>query len=65
VIPWQPTPVLLPGKDQGQRRLAGCSPWDHKESDTTEHKHTLLKIGVANSNPFRGLYCVLPRNINE
>ena len=20
----------------GQRRLARCSPWDHKESDTTE-----------------------------
>ena len=30
VIPWwrkwQPIPVSLPGKFQGQRRLAGCSP---------------------------------------
>ena len=38
--PWsrkrQPTPVFLPGKVHGQRNLAGCSPWGHKESDTTE-----------------------------
>ena len=32
---WQPTPVFLPGKSQGQRRLAGYSPWGHKELDTT------------------------------
>ena len=24
---WQPTPVLLPGKPNGWRRLVGCSPW--------------------------------------
>ena len=23
----------------GQRSLVGCSPWGHKESDTTEHLH--------------------------
>ena len=38
-IPWrraqQPTPILLPGGSHGQRSLAGCSPWGHKESDTT------------------------------
>ena len=33
---WEATPVFLPGKFHGQRRLAGCSPWDRKESDTTE-----------------------------
>ena len=32
----QPTPVFLPGESHGQRNLAGCSPWDHKESGTTE-----------------------------
>ena len=37
---WQPTPVLLPGKPHGQRSLAGCSPWDRKELDTTENTHT-------------------------
>ena len=24
------------GDGEGQRSLAGCSPWGHKESDTTE-----------------------------
>ena len=33
---WHPTPVLLPGKSHGQRRLVGYSPWGCKESDTTE-----------------------------
>jgi len=33
---WQPTPVFLPGKSHGQRSMAGYSPWDHKELDTTE-----------------------------
>ena len=28
---WQPTPVVLPGESHGRRRLAGCSPWYHKE----------------------------------
>ena len=31
-----PTPVFLPGESQGQKSLAGHSPWSHKESDTTE-----------------------------
>ena len=26
---WHPTPVLLPGKSHGWRRLVGCSPWGH------------------------------------
>ena len=38
--PWRreqlPTPVFLPGEFQGQRSLAGSSPWGYKESDTTE-----------------------------
>ena len=33
---WQPTPVFLPGKSQGQRSLAGYSPWGLKGSDMTE-----------------------------
>ena len=33
---WQPTPVFLPGKFEGQRSLAGYSSWGHKESDMTE-----------------------------
>ena len=33
---WLPTPVFLPGKPHGQRSLAGCSTWGHRESDSTE-----------------------------
>ena len=32
----QPTPGFLPGESHGQRSLVGCSPWGHKELDTTE-----------------------------
>ena len=36
-----PTPVFLPEKSHGQKRLASYSPWDHKKSsDRTEHAHT-------------------------
>ena len=30
------TAIFLPGKFHGQWSLAGCSLWDHKESNTTE-----------------------------
>ena len=33
---WQPTLLFLPGEVHGQRSLASCSPWGHKESDPTE-----------------------------
>ena len=36
---WQPTPVPLPGKSHGQRSPVGYSPWDRKQSDTTEVFH--------------------------
>ena len=39
-IPWRrkrlPTSAFLPGEVQGQRSLAGDSPWGHKELDSTE-----------------------------
>ena len=37
---WQPTPVIVSGKSRGQRSLVGYSPWDGKESDTTEQMST-------------------------
>ena len=37
---WHSTPVILPGKSHGQRRLAGYSPWSRKEAETTERTHT-------------------------
>ena len=33
---WQPTSIFLPGKYHGQKRMVGYSPWDWKQSDTTE-----------------------------
>ena len=32
----KPTPVFLPGKSHGQRRLVGYSPCSHEELDTSE-----------------------------
>ena len=45
---WQLTPVFLPGEFPGQRRLAGCSPWGGKKSDTIErltHTHDIVIKG--------------------
>ena len=50
------TPVLSPGKPHGRRSLLGCSPWGHKESDTTERVqfhfsfHALEKEMATHSN---------------
>ena len=33
---WQPTSLFLPGKFQGQKSLAGYSPWGRKELDVTQ-----------------------------
>ena len=41
VYAWQPTPVLLPGKSHGQRSQVGCSPWGHRELDTTDFTFTM------------------------
>ena len=43
----QPTPVFLLGNFHGQRSLADCSPWSHKESDRTVHNnvHNILECG--------------------
>ena len=53
---WQPTPVFLPGKSHGRRRLLGCSPWGREESDTTEQLHfhlSLSCIGEGNGSPLQ------------
>ena len=30
---WPPTPIFLPGESDGQKGLAGDSPWDFRELD--------------------------------
>ena len=43
----QPTQVFLPGESHGQRSLAGCSPWGHKELDRTEWLSTYwLEVNI-------------------
>ena len=41
---WQPSPVFLPGKFQGQRSLVDYSAWGHKALDMTEWLSTLSLI---------------------
>ena len=41
---WQPTPVFSPEECHGQKSLAGYSPEGRKESDRTEHAHTLTLL---------------------
>ena len=53
---WHPTPVLLPGKFHGQRRLVGFSPWGREESDATEQLNFHFSrscIGEGNGNPLQ------------
>ena len=53
---WHPTLVLLPGKSHGWRSLVGCSPWGHKESDTTAQLHFHFSpscFGEGNGNPLQ------------
>ena len=53
---WHPTPILLPGKSQGQRSLVGYSPWALEKSDMTERLHfhfSLSCIGEGNGNPLQ------------
>ena len=62
---WQPTPVILPGKSHGHRSLVDYSPWDHKESDTTEQLHfpcSLSCTGEGNGNPLQCSCLENPRN---
>ena len=54
---WQPTPGFLLGEFHGQRRLEGCNPSGHKESDLTEwlstaHNLTCLWISCMVDNKY-------------
>ena len=59
---WQPTPVFLPEKPHGQRRLAGYSPWGHKESDMTEatNTHTVWLLVCIVPLIYQDSICISP-----
>ena len=52
---WQPTPVFLPAKSRGYRRLVGYSPWGCKESDMSDDACTHVEWGKRGkkANNFR------------
>ena len=50
-----PTPVFLPGESHRQRRLAGHSPWGHKEADTTQGLNINIKILTLHAHSERSL----------
>ena len=54
-----------PGADEGQGSLACCSPWGHKESDTTEqlnndnnHFSPLVSISLFSKSVSLFLFCI-------
>ena len=62
---WQPTPVFLPGKFHGQRSLAGYSPWDRKESDTTERLTHFSHLNNGVMNLGSALWSPLPQGLSQ
>ena len=55
---WQPTPVFLPGKFQGQRSPVGYSPSSHKKLYTAEHN-----IYWEPENDQAGICCYISNNL--
>ena len=53
---WQPTPVFLPGKSHGQRRLAGCGPWCCKR-DTTQRLNKFMIVRAQSFTYLMKLSC--------
>ena len=54
---WQPTPVFLHGKFHGQGSLAGYSPYDCKESDTTENTSVIKLSGFPSGSAGKESAC--------
>ena len=61
---WQPTLGFLPGEFRKQRRLAGCSPWGHKESDGPEQlstAHTWMNKGLPGGTVGKEYTCSMQK----
>ena len=58
-------PLTTEAITYGWRRLVGCSPWGHEESDMTERLHfdfSLSCIGEGNGNPLQDSFLENPRD---
>ena len=66
---WQPPLVFLPGESQGQRSLAGYSPWGSEESDTMEWLSTRIQEECSSSRHQRHFtrwaVCWLPLSLRK
>ena len=61
---WQPILGFLPGEFHEQRRLAGCSPWAHKESDVPEQlstAHTWMNKGFPGGTVGKEYTCSMQK----
>ena len=56
---WASTPVFLPRAFHGQRSLVDCSPWGHKESDTTEQLHFHFYLSNFRNSISKVVFCVI------
>ena len=56
------SPVFLPEKSQGQRSLAGYSPWGHKESDRTQQlsMHAVTVCGRLDKSILKQQFLQVP-----
>ena len=59
-----PTPIFLPGKFHGQRTLAGYSPADCKDPDTTDHTHTSYHQDTGGGKSHFGIYSLAYQHWN-
>ena len=56
---WQPTPVFLPENFHGQRSLASCSPWDHKESMGLQRHNRAMEPALILHQTFSEKPCLV------
>ena len=61
-IPWQPTPLFLPGESYGWRSLVGYSPQGRKEWETTERLHFHFQVfsRIRIVGLYTGVFITLP-----
>ena len=54
---WQPTPIFLPGKFEGQRSLVGCSSWGRRVRHNYTHGHSLHFLTTYYAQALHRILC--------